>query len=377
MIRLSALLVALVGGFSAQEEGEPLVRCTRCRNLGARPCGEHPGVDCTLEGNALYCSVVGACDACGGAGWVDCGRCENPSSDARLEGRRSEIPGLADEYAYFERDLGRELALAVSSNFVLVWDLERLQVGKKWKSSHELLHLYVDRLERMRSEYVDVLDVEEGSLRSRVRILVWSTFEDHEAAALLYCSQTAPAGVKLMGQYPTYTVPAVKRLFASDAELHRNLVHSTSHLLLSHQEPMGWMGITKGGWADAGLAHWFEDRFFGICDNYCYQEQDTNRDFRGGKWRPAVRKLVQRGEAPGFGSLFEQNTDTLTLEQHAVAFSLVDYLVALDGAKLNSLLELLREKKATRDVLKKTFGVSVLRLQEDWQRWVLETYPTR
>ena len=107
------------------------------------------------------------------------------------------------------------------------------------------------------------------------------------------------------------------------------------------------------------------------------QEQDTNADFKGGRWKPRVRKMVARDDSPPFAGVFQQNTDTLTLDQHAVSFSLVDYLIQLDGEKLDALMKFLRKKVATRDALKKTFGISPLALEVEWKEWVLATYPTR
>ncbi len=360
----------------AQDE-DPFVRCTRCRNLGRRPCPEHDRADCELEGNAVLCSATWPCGTCGGTGWLECPHCENPAVETRLAARRARIPALAAEYAYFEADLGRPLTLAVTDHFALVWDVERAKVGKRVLSQHALLHLYVDRLERVRRDYVSALQVADDAFLHRSRVLVWSNQADHQAGALRYCNQAFRNGTRLLGLHPTYSVPAVPDLFADDELLHRNLVHNVVHLLLSHQAPIHWMGVTKGGWADAGLAHWFEDRYFERCDNYCYQEQDTNADFRGGKWKPAVRRMVARGEAPPLAELFRQNTDTLSLEQHAVAFSLIDHLLDRDGAKLNALLIGLREKRETRDALRAAFDTTPLELETQWKAWVLDTYPAR
>ena len=93
-------------------------------------------------------------------------------------------------------------------------------------------------------------------------------------------AQNASGGVKLMGSTPRYTVCGNKQHFQDDEKLHRNIVHSTTHLLLSCLAPPGWVGNLKGGWMDEGLAHFYEDRYWGICDNYCYQEQNTNVDFK-------------------------------------------------------------------------------------------------
>ncbi len=55
----------------------------------------------------------------------------------------------------------------------------------------------------------------------------------------------------------------------------------------------------------------------------------------------------------------------------------MDYLLHLDGKKFNALMKRLRSKEVTRDALKRIYGTSPLKFEEDWKAWVLETYPTR
>jgi hypothetical protein len=155
------------------------------------------------------------------------------------------------------------------------------------------------------------------------------------------------------------------------------LIHNVAHLLLAHQTPSLWIGNIKGGWADEGVAHWFEDRYFGVCDNFCYQEQNTNITYKEGKWKPAVRKMVASGDLPAVGEVMSKNTDGLEPPMHAVAFSYVDYLLQLDGSKFNSLCRQLRQKVAARDALQSAFGMAPIEFEAKWKAWVLETYPLR
>lgn len=376
LTQLCLLLFALLTPASGAQE-EDFVRCTRCKNVGARPCAEHEDSWCELEGNVLYCSAVGLCATCGGTAWVDCPHCENTAMEARLLAKREAAPGIAAALAYLEQDPGRAVLHAESPHFVVVWDVEAMKVGKKKLEAHELLHLYVDHLELLYQDYTQTLGVPDEEFMQKSRVLVWLNSFDHDDAARRYCDQTAPAGVKLMGIDPTFSVPYLKSLFRNEEDFRRYVLHNTSHLLLSHQEPLNWMGETKGGWADAGLAHWFEDRYFDVCDVYCYTEADTRQGFKGGRWKVEVRKLVSLDEAPSLAGVFQKNTDGLTLAEHAVAFSLVDYFIDLDPAKLNLVFKQLRLKKPTRDALREIYGVNPIQLEEQWKAWVLETYPKR
>lgn len=369
------LLAALLAAASLQDDD--FVRCTKCKNVGARPCGEHEKGMGDQEHNVLFCSAIGLCETCGGTAWVDCPHCDNAAAEERLANKAAAAPGVAAGIAYFEQDLGRELLYAESPHFVLVWDIEALKVGKKKVEAHELLHLYVDHLELLYADYVELLGVKDREFVKKSRVLVWVNSVDHDEAARRYCGAAAPAGVKLMGVTPTFSVPYLKSLFSKEDEFRRYVLHNTSHLLLSHQMPSHWMGVTKGGWADAGLAHWFEDRYFERCDVYCYTESDTRRGFKGGNWKPRVRKMITEDAAPSLAGLFQKNTDSLTLDEHAVAFSLVDYLMALDGVKLNEVFKQLRVKTPTRDVLKSVYDLNAIQLEERWKAWVLESYSSR
>ena len=87
--------------------------------------------------------------------------------------------------------------------------------------------------------------------------------------------------------------------------------------------------------------------------------------------------MVSKDDAPTIATLFTRNTDTLTLEEHAVAFSVIDHLQARGGPELNRVLRRLRTRTPTRDALREVYGLSVLELEEEWKQWVLDTYPTR
>ena len=373
------LLPALVFAAPEEDEAPSWPKCTSCKTTGKELCEDkhHKKVDCSLEGNATYCSEVHGCETCEGTGWVDCADCERPDVEEELETRRNDIPGIRKVVEKYDDEMGFELHTIVSENFELVWEIESMKVGRKRLDQHELMHLWIDRLEQVHADYVEVLQVKEGSFQQRVRVFVWWLPEDQKDGSLRFCKNGSESGVKLLGLDPTYSVCGNKKAFKSDEFLHRNVVHNVAHLLMSHQNPMDWVGNKKGGWADAGLAHWFEDRYWERCDTYCYQEQNSNVDFKGGKWKPAVRKMVRSGEYPAIGTVLSRNTDNLTLEEHAVSFSYVDFLINEDAKMFNLLLRRLRSKTPTRDALAEAFGYTPIQMEEAWAEWVKETYPSR
>jgi hypothetical protein len=341
-------------------------------------CPEHKKRDAELERGVLYCSILGdGCTKCRGVGHVDCEECSNERAQEWIARKRDLLPGIAARNREYPEAMQRTLRLAESEHFVVIFEVDSLKVGRQRLDGHELLHLYVERMEQVFADYLSTLRVEPSEFQGKFVVMVWTFPKDHEDACARWCGQTSRGGVKLLGAKARYSVLARNEL-QLDEPLHRNLVHSVAHLVLSAQAPPQWIGQLKGGWADEGLAHWFEERAFGLCDNFCYQEVATTQGFKGGKWRPEVRKMAAAGTLPSLGALFEQNTDTLTLEQHAASFSLVDYLLSAQDPKLaNQLFKRLRAKTPARDALKEIYGLNPVQLEERWRAWVIDTYPAR
>lgn len=358
-------------------EQDPGPRCAKCKSLGRLECPEHPKAECALEDEVLFCSWIADCEVCGGSGFVDCPRCANEAAEAELARRRAQVSARRKALAWIDETMGRAVRKVETEHMITVFEIDRLKVEKRQPSAHELLHIYGARMEQLARDYRSILGAREKDFREKPLVMVWWLPKDQKQASLRFCDQGMVAGVKLMGTHPRYSVCGNRQFFRGDEQLHRNLVHNVTHLLLSHQAPSFWIGNVKGGWADEGLAHWFEDRAFGICDTYCYQEQNTQIGFKGGRYRKAVRAMVAKGNITPAATVFTRNTDTLTPAENALAMSYVDYLMSLDPAKLNRLLAQLRSRVPTRDALKAVFGLSVLEFEARWKDWVLANYPSR
>ena len=239
------------------EDAPSWPKCLNCKTTGQEPCPDkvHKKVDCELEANARYCSMVFDCETCAGVGFIDCTECERPDVEGELATKAEGLPAILKKVLEYDEEMGFELHTIVSDNFELVWEIESMKVGRKKLDQHELMHLWVDRLEELREDYVTTLKVKEGSFRQRIRVFVWWLPKDQKDGSLRFCQQGNEEGVKLLGLNPTYSLCGNKKNHKNDESLHRNIVHNVAHLLLSHQDPMDWIGNKKGGWADAGLAH--------------------------------------------------------------------------------------------------------------------------
>lgn len=389
-IVLGWIFVTLLGlggrpGALIQDVEPTAPTCRKCKSTGVLVCSEHPKDECALEDQVRYCSLVADCESCAGAGFVDCPKCDNEVAQERIEKRRETSARSAKVLEWVDKtwNEGRSsahdpLRKIESEHFILVWQMEGLKVDRKRLNTHQTMHLYAERMERLYTDYCAAFgDVRSFEFSQKFTILVWNRTDFQMESSLRFCSSSAKRGVKLLGSNPRYSVCGNKQLFNSDEELHRNLVHNVAHLLLSHQSPSSWIGDKKYGWADEGLGHWFEDRYFGICTNYCYQEQNSRFDFKSGKYRLAVRKMVAADDFPSVGEVFSKTTNDLTLPEHAISFSYVDYLLGVDGKKYSQMMKLLKQKLPTRDALQKCFEMNPLQFEVKWKAWVLETYPTR
>ena len=384
LLALAALLCAVPSApLLAQEEPAPAVRCTKCKHEGRLPCGEHPKDECALEDSVIFCSEVVYCAECAGTGFVDCPKCTNEPVEAAISARREQVLAGAKrvQWVYETWNDGRDttdsLRKVETEHFILVWEMEGLKIDKSRRGEHETMHIYAQRLEQLFNDYSGAFHASPREWKHKSCVLVWHLPNDQLDSSLRFCNNSSQRGVKLLGATPRYSVCGNRQNFKGDEELHRGMVHNVAHLLLSHQRPSHWIGDKKYGWADEGVSHWFEDLYFDKCTNYCYQEQNTNVDFKGGRYRVAVRKLVATDQAPSVGEVFSRTTDELSLPEHAVSFSYVDYLLHLDGKKFNQLMQRLRAKEATRDALKRIYDMNPLQFEERWKAWVLETYPTR
>jgi hypothetical protein len=333
---IAFLLVAIVSPTArvvaspaAQDDPQTPV-CKKCGSTGRLPCPEHKKECVEDEDSVLFCSVIADCPVCGGTGWIPCPECNNVPVRAALDKKKATVLQHKITLKVLDDKMGRPLCKSETKHAILVWELERDKVDKKFLNQHEGLHLYAKRLESMYSDYIGRMQITDKDFHEKFRVFVWWMPKDQVLGSTTFCDQGASGGVKLMGQRPAYSVCGNKQNFQDDEKLHRNIVHCVTHLLLSAQKTPTWIGNLKAGWLDEGLAHWFEDRYWNICDNYCYQEANTNVDFKSGHFKLAVRKLVDMDKAPPMAVVFERNVDTFHLVVRALACGLLGSLPVVD-----------------------------------------------
>lgn len=389
LVRIPFLLL-LASALSAQEPAVS-VSCDRCISQGEFECSQHKGDLLTLERAVEHCSVATLCKKCGGALTVDCKGCNNKPVEQAAEARRE----LARQWLEERRKSVAALCVEPDSILFLktahcdlTFSFEPMTIGKKKFDTHHLMHLYGERIEALRSRFVEVFELgpadfpnlaDDVSPRLGVHMLE-DERDQRSVSPRVTGMGSQGTGVKLMGSFLAYCVVHDPRTLRSDDDVHRAIVHNVTHLLLSSMVPTQWVGNQGNGWIDEGVAHWFEEQVDGRCANFCYEEVGIapGSNWKNGKWKIGIRQLAEAGKLRKFTELYQMNSDQLDFEAHAHAFAWVDFLITTEGGrKFADLVRRAKVREPVRDVLQTVFGFGPLQFDERFDAFVRATYPLR
>lgn len=379
-LRFLSLILCAIGSVVAQDESVASpVACRYCKSEGERACKKH-GRFLESDRAVLQCSVAVACRTCAGALAVDCKICKNEvveraaverREQARiwLAGRRKAVDAIAKN---------SDLLHVKTAHLDLAFSIRPQLVGRRKLDTHQLMHLYADRIEALRSDFILSFKLRKDELPARLQVYMFGDRRDHRLVSPRVAGGGGGgSGMKLMGVDAVYCMYQEPLTMSGDEALHRNIVHSVAHLLISNLRPEVWLGNLGHGWIDAGVAHWFEDRITGGCSNYCYEEVGAKKgSYKGGHWRVPVRRAIESGKHESFVVVSKLNTDQLTWPQHALAFAYVDFLVAsFSGRAFADFVSAIKRGDAVRDALVATFEMKILEFDDVFTAWVKKNYP--
>ncbi len=357
---------------------EPPTGCRRCDHRGVLECTRHPKDLRALEREVRYCSVAATCPDCGGTLLVDCPRCDGGPDSALRERRLAEIAACRDRPDRVEKHLGRSLLRAETANFALIVDVPAIRVQRRKMDGHRYLHLLLHDLEHVATLLHGHFQAGPGDHRTRQRMWFWAREADHRSVMLKFLFNASSGDFKFLGRDPIFSVWTGDGVFANDGDkLHALAVHNGAHMLLSNLFRELWIGDLKGGWFDAGVAHWYEEEVFGRSVNYCIDESSVPPDYHGGVWRPVLYKRLRREKQALLPVLLNQLTGTLTPEQHALAWSLYDWLVHEHAETLRAFLQGFQQKRHSRELFRDLLDMDVRQVEEAWRAWVDEAYRPR
>lgn len=385
-----ALAVLAVAGLApsarAQEDrgGDAVEhRCLHCDGRGLVACTNHKDKDLEQEEGAIACSVLAACEECGGLLELPCPVCRDPKATKIWRKRHDALQGWIEGLRRQEEEWGvAPMVHGRSAHFELSWGLASLKVGNRRLNAHEGMHLTLRRLEAVWAYFDEIFHVRPADFTARHQVLVFPE-EAKEAfynasRALIGRSGGNNNGFKLLGKPSIFTVLQDRKNTATDKDLHRFLVHNVCHLLLANYANSAfWFGEHKLGWFDEGLASHFEVHFFGFSDNRCHQEVDASQDWNSERWKKRARKLVITREAPSFLEISQRNIDEIGTEDRALAWLYIEFLLQRDPKGFAELVRTLKSKVPLRDALPRTMGLTTIGFDDAFRDYARTNFPMR
>jgi len=249
--------------------------------------------------------------------------------------------------------------------------------------AHQRAHMYQIRVERIFSHFRALAGNEKPRLGMEGRYEIYLLDDTDQYRAFTETLLGRPFNPKCRVEREHVLEGYRRIVFATAAEINkggeRQLANAVAHhtgqdMVCGHNQYVrnAW------GWIDEGMAHYYERRgAFGV-NCFCMQGQDIPRDFERGDWRQRIRHLVYRKKEPSFGDFCEKtNPQDLAPDEHAFAWSYVDWLIATDPARFAKLLDLAKDparKGTCADAVQEVFGVTPFALHERWRAYVLESY---
>lgn len=167
-----------------------------------------------------------------------------------------------------------------------------------------------------------------------------------------------------------------------DQHVHNALLHNVginlldSYMLYLVEAPI---------WLRTGWGHYLTQRnsidynFYDLDEGSSEQNEDEKH------WKPAVRKLVVKDEAPSFATLGRiRSFGDVSLDAHLVSWSKVCWLMETEPEGFKRFLLRLKTDKnhsnnldTQREALKEAFDFGFPQAEEKWKEWVLATYPVK
>ncbi len=353
--------------------------CRHCDHRGVLDCRRHPKDLVEYEREVRFCSVAAACPDCGGSLLVDCPRCEGGPESALLKRRRAEIAAWRARRLPVEERLGRSLLRGETEDFALIVDVPSLRLGKHAIDGHHFLHRVLHDLRGTATRFHEHFQATRADQCGIERLWFWGRQRDHATAMLEFLSSGAGGDFKMLGKQPLFSVWTGDPVFGNDGErLRRLAVHNGAHMLMSNLYRELWIGDLRGGWFDAGAAHWYEAAVFGRSLNSCIDEAVRTPNYHDGHWRSALYELFRKkGQGPVLPELCNQLSGTLSDRQHALAWSLYDWLVEVHPDTLPAFLHGFQARKHSRELFRDLLHMDMHQTESAWRAWLATAYRPR
>ena len=371
-----ACVLALGGSAQTPPATSPAaVQCATCNDRGVVPCRLCGRAPCKSAHPFTFCSEAAKCRDCGGTQLEKCSKCEH-APEVDLAKRRAEIAAWVAANKPIDDYMGHVSTRCESAHFTLTFDLKSIDV-KGATNAHAAMHVYLDRLEDLFADFCKDVGCGGTDFLGPTHVMLWANEKDQTKASSKYTLQSSKSESKLMGQKPVVSIYFDKSRLHDETELHAAMVHEVAHCLLSNIYDGVWPGNIKAGWIDEGLAHFYENKYFGEVRHYCYVEEEATKAYKFGRWESDVRNAVEQKKAPEFLTVTGLDTVAMSGEQRQFAWSYCDYIVRGLSGKFGALAKALKAKKVVSDALPVALHMNPLEFEANWKKWVLETYSNK
>ncbi len=361
----------------AKPEIDISVGCKECGFMGAEDCDNH-GKLFEAEQGVDYCWLATQCEDCLGTLLADCNKCESGPLYIKRQrelGKQERFRNSTTQPAtLFERELPR----IISKHFDICVTAEKMKNGSKNMNTHQLIHAMATECEASATLFDEHFQAQPYSYSNRARLWYFTDAKDHQEVCIEILGSNGGADLKFYGVKPAVSSFSNGYGLGNDAlEVVRNAVHVSIHLMLSSVHQVGWIGNKKAGWFDIGAAHWYEDKLFARVATYCVEEANSGLHYENGKWRVAMKKHLRKNKDYILPRLTQLTSGVLEEEQHALAWSLFDYMVANHPEALKPMLLGYKNGVESRVLFKKHLEMNIMQVEDAWRGWVAETYPLK
>lgn len=379
LLFLFPLILILLPGEATLQEKDPTL-CPKCKTTGKIENKYFTSRLLDMESRVLHCSWIMQNDKKGnGVSWLPCRRCRNPGLEEAARAELAKIIARNEKWLARRRDVDERLKTKLlhveTEHFIIAWSIPKIVTSaKKTYKSHEALHLYADRLEAFYTDFMTFFKIDPKQIRNSKHFIYLFEKQKHcLKASSEYTGLNSWNAAKLPGNPSILVSWLDKTNIPTDDDLHRHLVHHVSHLLNVSYYRMEWLAATAG-WADEGLGHFFEYKYFGRADNTC-DEEGEEEALSHSDWEYEVRQGVESGGWPSFAEICNKSTTALHGRDHQLAWSYVDFLLKKkEPARFLDFMKAIKAKKPCRDAMKEAYSLNVITFQKQWEEFVLATY---
>lgn len=329
-------------------------------------CAVNGKMECFLKRHAaswgLACSECLAKEgcACKNPHPADCPRCEKGGTPWDADRRKEVEARLAKEQEIFAT---RDVVVVLSPHFYVVTDIPSLKIRTqsgvyRVASGHELAHIYAERCEKARRDFVQAFGDE---LLMSVPSAVYLPKRE-KTAERIQAKNFASARTNLLyggggaggrlaeGLCGNGFCLSLSKHGGDDEGLHHGVRHMVGHLCISTWVRGNPEERTLPPWMFEGAAHWLAKKHPLLKDLVVWCASEGNSISGSGKdWDQEARKSAGDIKLDPIEKFLDKSTpEQLTFEDHVRAWSYFDVSLREDRARFLEILKGLRNEKSSR-----------------------------